>query len=188
MKQTYPPRLSTARLHLRPFNRDDASVVAALAGHRDIASTTLRIPHPYQEGMARAWIDSHEQLILQGKAIPLAIELSERGELIGAIGLEIAAIHERAEIGYWIGVPYWGKGYCTEAAQEIVRYGFEVLRLNRLVAHYFERNSASGRVIEKLGMRREGVLRRHVKKWGEFEDLVACGILREEYVASRNVS
>jgi RimJ/RimL family protein N-acetyltransferase len=175
------PQLRTERLLLRPFTLADAPGVQQLAGDRDVASTTLRIPHPYEDGVAEAWIETHPRLWEEGKALPLAVIHSQTGQLIGAVGLEITAEHERAELGYWIGKPYWNCGYCTEAARTLVRYGFEELRLRRIVAHYLARNPASGRVMEKLGMQREGLLRRHTKKWGVLEDIVAYGLLREEF-------
>ena len=89
--------------------------------------------------------------------------------------------HARAEMGYWIGKPYWNNGYCTEAAEAVLRYGFTELGLNRIYAHHFGRNPASGRVMEKIGMVYEGCLRQHVQRWGVFEDLKIYAILKSEY-------
>jgi RimJ/RimL family protein N-acetyltransferase len=86
-----------------------------------------------------------------------------------------------AEIGYWIAVPYWGRGYATEAAAEIVRYGFEERNLQRVFACHFTRNPASGRVLQKAGMKYEGTLRQHVRKWDEYVDVAFYGVLRHEY-------
>jgi [ribosomal protein S5]-alanine N-acetyltransferase len=189
MNAITPPTLTTPRLVLRPFSLSDAPRVKLLAGDREIASTTLRVPHPYEHGMAEAWIETHAQLFAEGKSVSLAVTLREAaespGDLIGAIGLEIAAENERAELGYWIGKDYWAKGYCTEAARAVVRYGFEVLRLHRVCAHHLARNPASGRVMQKIGMRAEGVLRGHIKKWGRFEDVVGYGLLHSEFDANR---
>ena len=84
-------------------------------------------------------------------------------------------------MGFWIGMDWWGKGYATEAAQEVIRYGFEHLKLNRVYAHHMVRNPASGRVLEKVGMKREGLLRQRVRKWGVFEDVVLMAILNEDW-------
>jgi RimJ/RimL family protein N-acetyltransferase len=101
--------------------------------------------------------------------------------LIGVVGLQqIARDRLRAELGYWIGVPWWGKGYATEAARAVVRYGFDELGLHKIHAHYLTRNPASGKVLERVGMRREGMLREEVRKWGRFEDVILCGILRSD--------
>lgn len=181
------PILRTERLNLRPFRTDDAARVRLLAGDRAVADTTMNIPHPYLDGMAERWIDTHDPLWLEGRSIVFAIAREPDDLLIGAIGLTLNPVHDRAELGYWIGRPFWGHGYCTEAARAVVEYGFHELGLRRIHATHFVRNPASGRVMEKLGMRREGVLRRHVRKWDDFEDLAVCGILREEYGAAPDV-
>ena len=85
---------------------------------------------------------------------------------------------EMAEIGYWIGKPHWGKGYCTEAVTALVQYGFDSLGFERIFATHFRKNPASGRVMQKAGMKFEGRLRHHVKKWGEFYDLEVYSLLR----------
>lgn len=179
------PTLETSRLLLRPFALDDAPVVQQLAGARSIADMTLNVPHPYEDGMAEHWIAMHRGSFELGVLLPLAVTLRESGELAGAISLKIDPESSRAELGYWLGEPYWGRGYCSEAAEAIVRHGFEVLRLNRIHASHFARNPASGRVLQKTGMRREGVAREHVRKWDQYEDLVLYGLLRGDYESSR---
>jgi RimJ/RimL family protein N-acetyltransferase len=71
-------------------------------------------------------------------------------------------------------------GYATEAARAVVRYGFDELGLHKIHAHYLTRNPASGKVLERVGMRQEGLLREEVRKWGRFEDVIVCGILRTD--------
>jgi ribosomal-protein-alanine N-acetyltransferase len=101
--------------------------------------------------------------------------------LVGAIGLGIEPEHSRAELGYWVGVPFWREGYATEAGREVVRYAFEELGLNRVYAFHFTRNPASGRVLEKIGMTHEGARRAHTLKGSEYLDNEAYGILRDEH-------
>ncbi|HEY44041.1 MAG TPA: GNAT family N-acetyltransferase [Anaerolineae bacterium] len=178
---TEQPFLETDRLLLRPFSLSDAPIVQKLVGDEAIAATTLNIPHPYEDGMADEWIGSHQEGFEKGEAVIFAITLRDGNALIGAIGLEINQQHERAELGYWIGKPYWSKGYCTEAAEAVVRFGFDKYKMLRIHAAHFSNNKASGRVMEKIGMKHEGRLRNHIKKWGRFEDLEVYGILREEF-------
>jgi len=185
MNKKQPPTIKTERLKLRPFTMDDASDVQRLAGDRDIASTTLNIPHPYEDGMAEAWIGRQQERFDKGESVAFAITHVEQGHLIGSIELGIAKEFDRAEIGYWIGKPYWNQGYCTEAAQAAVEYGFEVLGLNRICGIHITRNPASGRVMQKLGMKHEGRRRQHTKKWGNYDDLEMYGILRSEYEISK---
>jgi len=175
------PRFKTRRLLLRPFVLEDAPEVQRLAGDHDIAATTLTIPHPYEDGMAEEWIKSHLGQFKEGKLVNFAIVLRETNGLVGAIGLNIRNEHESAELGYWVGKPYWGNGYCTEAATAVIGFAFDRLKLNRVFAEHFAENSASGRVMEKAGMKYEGYLRQVVKKWGKFRDLKMYSILKSEY-------
>ena len=179
---TKQPSLTTPRLILRPFTFADAPAVQRLAGDRSIADTTANIPHPYEDGMAEMWISSHAEQFEQGTGVVFAITLKDTGELVGAISLfSIRAASSRAEMGYWIGVPYWNKGYCSEAAKALIGYGFNELGLNRVFAEHMVRNPGSGRVMEKAGMTYEGTLRQHVKKGDRYEDLKVYGILRTEF-------
>jgi ribosomal-protein-alanine N-acetyltransferase len=183
---TKQPELKTERLSLRPFRLSDADDVRRLAGDWEIADTTLNIAHPYEEGMAEEWIGTHKERFEAGSLCNWALTLRGSGELIGAMGLVINARFDHAELGYWIGKPYWGKGYCTEAARAVIDYGFTRLGLHRIHASHFARNPASGRVMRKLGMTEEGLLRGHVKKWDKYEDLVVFGILKAEWGRSDN--
>jgi RimJ/RimL family protein N-acetyltransferase len=180
-----PPVLETARLRLRPFTPSDAPEIRRLAGVREIADTTKRIPHPYGDGVAEAWIATHAELHETNRALTLAIERRDE-TLVGAIDLRLDEENGNAEIGYWIRVDAWGRGYATEAACAGIDHGFEVLGLHRIWAGHFERNPASGRVMEKLGFSPEGILRAHVRKWGKFENLVVRGILRPEWEKRRH--
>ncbi|HYX52658.1 MAG TPA: GNAT family protein, partial [Candidatus Limnocylindrales bacterium] len=94
---------------------------------------------------------------------------------------EISRKHEQAELGYWIEEAQGGKGYVTEAARKMLRYGFRELGLNRIQACYVARNVASGRILERIGMKQEGHLRQAAKKWDKFEDLLVWAILKEDF-------
>jgi ribosomal-protein-alanine N-acetyltransferase len=175
------PTLKTERLVLREFAREDAPEVRRLAGVREIARMTLLIPYPYKEGVAEEWIASLRPSYEAGEQVTFAVVLREGSELVGSIGMNLNARDNNGELGYWIGVPYWGRGYCTEAAREVVRYGFEVLGLHRIHSNHFGLNPASGRVMQKVGMVREGTRREHHRKWGEYEDRVEYGLLDRDW-------
>ena len=177
------PTLQTDRLVLRPFSLNDAKVVQKLAGDREIAATTLLIPHPYPDGLAEEWINTHSVSFAEGRSINLAITLRETGELIGAIGLTFHKEYCQAELGYWIAAGHWGEGYCTEAAREMLRYGFEGRNLHRIHAHHFGSNPASGKVMLKIGMKYEGTLRDHIRKWDRYQDAVFYGMLSSEWIS-----
>jgi RimJ/RimL family protein N-acetyltransferase len=176
MKQL--PNLRTERLTLRPFELSDAPDVQRLAGAREVALNTLTVPHPYPDGAAEEWINAQRVGMEKGELYNFAI--CDADGLVGSMGLMMRP-HAIAEIGYWIGVPFWGRGYGSEAAREVLRFGFEDLELHRIYAGYFARNSASGRIMQKLGMQYEGTLRHHVLKWDEYLDVVYYGILRDEW-------
>jgi RimJ/RimL family protein N-acetyltransferase len=172
------PRLETERLLLRPFTLSDARDVQCLAGNKAIANTTLNIPHPYEDGMAAAWISSHQPGFEAGEHAAFAITLKPSGKLIGAISLKIDAAMQMAELGYWVGEPFWGTGYSTEAARRIVEYGFTELDLRRIHAIHLERNPASGRVLQKIGMSREGAGPLQADASCEADIVVHYGLLR----------
>ena len=186
------PTLETARLKLRPYRETDIPDLLHLIGTREVAATTLRIPHPYTEQDAKQFIAMCQEQSTQGESgreessqdecrFWLAITLRVDGSLLGGVGLRLDSKHRHAELGYWLGVPYWGKGFATEAAREMLRYGFEDLQLHRIFASHFKHNPASGRILAKLGMRYEGCQREHLLKWDRFIDSELYGILRQEW-------
>jgi ribosomal-protein-alanine N-acetyltransferase len=178
---TAPQKLRTARLLLRSFEGEDIPAIVRLAGAREIAATTVQIPYPYAEEDARSFLAKASEDFLAGRCASFAISILPDLEICGAVGLHIADAHRHAELGYWIGVPFWGKGYATEAASAVVAFGFEVLRLHRIYAHHFAGNTASQRVLEKIGMRHEGQFRQHIQKWDRFIDVENYGVLAEEF-------
>ncbi|HXY51838.1 MAG TPA: GNAT family protein [Terriglobales bacterium] len=176
-------RLQTVRLVLRPYSLADVNDLCQLAGAREVAATTLRIPHPYRQQDAVDYVKAC--LTADGRgSTRFAITLLDGGRLCGGIGLHIepAPAERNAELGYWLGVPYWGQGYATEAARAVARYGIEVLGVHRIYATHFAHNLASGRVLQKIGMRYEGRLRENVHKWGEFYDSLVYGMLASDLV------
>lgn len=175
------PVIQTGQLILRPFQIEDAAQVQQLAGDKDIAATTFCIPHPYEDGLAEKWITTHNEKFQKGEEFVFAIVDRNKETLTGAISLAINKDHQRAELGYWIGTPHWNQGYCTLAAKAVLKYGFEFLGLNRIHACHFHENSTSSRVMQKIGMKHEELLRQHGKKAGVFVDLDIYGILKSEY-------
>jgi len=181
------PTIESERLILRPFVPDDAAEVQRLAGNRAIADTTLNIPHPYRDGMAEKWISGHQDYFLLGHGVTFAVTGKQEGSLIGAISLMGMTVKHQAELGYWLGKPYWNMGFCTEAGKAMLKFAFSELGLVRVHASYLSRNPASGRVMEKLGMKHEGTRRQHVRKWDKLEDIELYGILKEEWGKTGNM-
>ena len=146
------PVLSSRRLCLRPFLPGDAKHVQRLAGDRRVAEPTATIPHPYPDGAAEAWIAGLDQAYVDKQSLTYAITLAETGELLGAIGLVAMALeHHQAEVGYWVGVPYWGQGYCSEALAPLMAFAQGEFAITRFTARCLATNPASARVLEKSG-------------------------------------
>lgn len=177
------PTLRTERLTLRPVEPGDAADIERHVGMREIADTTLTIPHPYPPGSASEWVRKQGDWWKAGSKATFAIVETASAELVGSIGLVITPEHRRAELGYWIGVSRWNRGYATEASSAMLAFGFEELRLHRIEAQHFLRNSASGQVMKKLGMRFEGHARDAVIRWDRFETLAVYAILEPEWRA-----
>jgi RimJ/RimL family protein N-acetyltransferase len=144
------PALKTERLVLRAPSISDVSAMVALAGNRRVAENTARIPHPYIAADAEGLLASINQ---KASEMVFAIELD--GALIGMSGLDPRT--DGAELGYWLGVPFWGCGYATEAVRAVIDYAFS--ELGREVLHSGARvsNPASRRVLEKCGFQWTGV-------------------------------
>ncbi len=175
------PELTTERLVLRAFTLADANDVRDLVGAREVAETIDGIPHPYPGSAAVTWITGHAAEAEAGTGYTWAITARREATLIGAVTLHVGDAHQRGGIGYWAGRPYWNQGFTTEAARRIVAHAFESLFLHRIQAFCLPTNRGSVRVLEKIGFRREGVLRDYVRKWEHFEDRAVYGLLNDEW-------
>jgi len=145
-----PVAIRTERLLLRAPTLADAAGISLLAGDYEVASMTGTIPHPYSEEMAVDWIQS-----LQAGEEGVAFAIDRAGALIGCVGYR-ATEKTHAEMGYWIGKPYWGMGYATEAARALILHAFHKERFDYLTVGHFKENPASARVIAKLGFEPSG--------------------------------
>ena len=178
------PLIHTTRLTLRALFQSDTAFILPLIQEKEVAATTLRIPHPCTDANVKAWFDQQQQDFTHGKSVRWAIVQPVEDHLIGIIKLVFHAEFESAELGYWIGKPYWGRGYATEAARVVLQFGFDTLQLNRIEAFAMIQNGASFRIFDKLGMQPEGYHRQLIKKWGVFRDVKSYSILRSEWLAS----
>ncbi|OED41319.1 hypothetical protein AB833_09915 [Chromatiales bacterium (ex Bugula neritina AB1)] len=165
------PTLTTERLTLRPLQATDAATVQALAGDYRIAAMTENIPHPYIDGMAESWIETLKPGWDKRALATFAVCLSDYEKQIGCCGLIINRKHNRGSLGYWIGADYWGNGYCTEAATELIAFGFNELKLHRIEAQHLSKNPASGAVMRKIGMTHEATFRQYTLKEERYEDM-----------------
>ncbi|NYV66904.1 GNAT family N-acetyltransferase [Bacillus sp. Gen3] len=173
-------RISTERLVLRLFQKSDAEAVTNLCNNYNIYKNTLYLPYPYTLEDALTWIDHHLDHFNADKSYEFAITDKETGRVYGAIALSNNKKFNNGELAYWIGEEFWGNGYATEAAQAILRFAFDEKKYHKVFARYFHSNQASGRVMQKLGMKKEGIFIDHVKKENQYVDLVYYGIINPQ--------
>lgn len=179
-----PPTLHTERLILRPLLLDDAAAVSEGAGDKRVSRFLLQVPSPYPITLARAWVEHRIAWWSEGRGVTLAIaRRTSPARLIGTVSLRRFARDRRAELGYWIAASSWKHGFATEACRAALAFGFGELELARVYAQVIVDNAASMRVLEKLGMVREGVKRQHIIKAGKPRDVVIYGLLRDEWAA-----
>ena len=171
-----PERIASGPIVLRPFVLADAPRVKLLLEDREVAEPTAVIPCPYLDGMAEAWISTHGDDRSARRQYIYAIGRAGDGLLVGAVALRPVA-DEHENLGYWIGRSYWGTGYATAATGTMLALGFSYCDCDELTASHLARNIASGRVMEKCGMRE---LRRESRNHrGTTEEVVVRGVERE---------
>ncbi len=175
------PSLETERLILRPLRLDDAQDMFEYAKDDDIAASGLWLP---QKTLKENIDDLQETLNAYetGTALDWAVEHRADHKMIGRINFGAHNVRDaRAEIGYAYNRLYWSNGYATEAAQAILQFGFDTLKLHRISASVLPDNFGSIRVLEKLGFQQEGVRRQAHAINGTYKDLLSYSILAPEW-------
>ena len=171
------PTLTTARLVLRPLADSDAADIERHASRPEVARTTINIPHPYPPGGAVSFIAAQQAAWRADQGATWAVTLD--GALIGLIGSPLfVRAHARTRLGYWIAYEHWGRGYATEAGHAFLSWAFAD-GWHRVEADHLSRNPASGRVMQKLGMRHEGHLHAYYRRFDAWEDVELYALVRE---------
>lgn len=168
------------QIHLSEIKPADKDALLLHLQEKEIYDRTLRIPYPYTEDDADAWLGIMERTTRErGQPIAWAIRDSH-DLLIGSCGFDRQAVCKShlAEIGFWLAKPYWGQGIMTNVVKTVCRYGFDELGLSKITAHVFADNTGSARVLEKCGFEREGYLRQQFKKDGRLIDGLLYGLLK----------
>lgn len=166
------PVLVTERLVLRPPHEDDIPDLVEFANNRRIADMLARMPHPYGEAEARAFI---EMTANRSDGCAYALMLAESGAFVGGAGLDTTP--RGLELGYWVGEPHWGNGYATEAAHALIDLAFRATEVEHLNVSCRVVNDASRRVIHRCGFQYVGQ--------GMIESLSAGRVPVERYVLDR---
>ena len=165
------------RCTLRPWRVGDESSLVQHANNRRVWRNLACLPHPYTAADADAWISR-----AAAQSPPTDFAIAVQDEAVGGIGIEIGrdVFFRSAEIGYWLGEAYWGRGIATEALRAMTEYAFTTFDLCRLQAGVFEWNPASMRVLEKAGYELEARHRKTVSKDGETIDRLVYALVRAE--------
>ena len=175
------PELETPRLLLRAMRVRDTEDMYAYAKDPEVTRYLLWSPHKSPD-YTRSYLEYLAGRYRLGQHYEWAMVSKADGHMIGTCGFSrIECPHNAAEIGYVLNPAYWGQGLVAEAAERVLRFGFDVLGLHRVEARYMVGNDESRRVMEKLGMRFEGVRRGSMLVKGVYRDIGICSILVNEY-------
>jgi len=177
------PKLHTERLVLDQPKWTDIPDIVSYAGDFKITEFTRSMPHPYHDEDAICWINMVNQGFKNNDNYIFAIREKTEEAFMGGIGLTIDLSNNRAELGYWLAVPFWNKGYITESINAILKFGFEKLHLNKIIAVYIPENVASGLVMEKNGMVKEAELKDHDRRGDGYTSLIQYRMTKSEYEA-----
>ncbi len=174
--------IETKRLIIRALQIDDANEIYKNINNEQVSRWTANVPHPYTLENAHDFIEYSNIAIENDKKLDLGIILKETGKLIGCAGfVDLDLKNNNAEIGYWLGEKYWGKGIMSEAVFAIIKYGFDNLKLHKIYGKHISENINSKRIFEKLGFKEEGLLREQVLKKGKYFDKKYWGLLKDDF-------
>lgn len=172
----------TERLIIRRFTTEDAKDIQECCNDFEVAKTTLGIPWPYTVEMAESWVLKLAQREEEGSSYEFAICFKNNpNKIIGCIALtDVNPKAKRAEMGYWVNRNHWRQGVATEAAKFMINFGFDKLGLHSIIARYFDINPASGRVMQKCGMRYVGTIRDHEFRFDKYYNVGYYEILETD--------
>lgn len=177
--------LLTERLELRDFREGDVGAVQAWAGDPEVVRFMGWGPNTVEQTREFLQRKLAERTGQPRRTWDLAVANRDTGRVIGSVGLRLDEALQQAALGYCYDQDAWGHGFATEAAREMLRFGFEELGLHRIHASVDTRNGASIRVLDKIGMRQEGRLREHILQRGGWRDSYLYAILRREWLEGR---
>lgn len=177
------PRIETQRLVIRRITMADVGDIYEYGRDPEVARHVLW--DAYQSvGEAKTYVKYVQRQYRLNEPASWGIELKATGRLIGTIGfMWWNQEYRSAEVGYSLSHAYWNQGLMTEALRAVVHFGFEEMNLNRIEAQHETTNPASGRVMEKIGMKKEGVLRQRLRNKGKYVDVALYAVLRGEWRA-----
>ncbi len=179
-------KLITKRLILRPFNSGDIKDIQKNINNLNVTKWLLVVPYPYRMKDAKWWVDQCKKEYKNKKRenYSFGIELKKEKKIIGGISLDhVNKFQKKASVGYWLGEDYWKSGYGSEALNEILKFGFNKLKLRRIEAEVFAGNPSSGKLLQKFGAKLEGRRRKACRCRADkrIKDDLIYGLLKEEW-------
>jgi len=174
-------RLEGRRIYLRPYNNSDAVDISRVAGCHSIYDTTYNMPLEFSKGYAEWWIKFLASTMRNNTGFEFGIFDSETEEYVGHCGINnISRSCNHGNLVYFISPKYWNRGIATEASKLMISFGFENLSLYRISGICMSHNTASARVLEKSGMRYEGLGRGEIFKDGKYIDVMHFAVLKDD--------
>ncbi len=165
--------LESERLLLRPYARDDAAEIARLLNDAEMARFLMVLPHPFVEFDARTLVKAAWRRLTGGRGFDLLITVKDSGDKpVGSVGVGLHDEGQRAELGFWVGRDYWGRGYASEAARRMIDFATETLGVARLTGTVAADNEASLAVLAKLGFVEAGRGEKRVPSTGEAREVI----------------
>lgn len=163
--------IKTKKFILRPYRMSDAKVIAPLLNNWNVVKNLDTVPFPYELEHARGFIKKTNGEMKQKEPENFVYVIEIDGKAAGAIGVHHIKHSHKAEMGYWLAEEYWGKGIMTEAVKKFMAHIFTKFKLRRICAKAFVGNKGSARVMEKVGMKFEGIEKKGAFKKGKYIDL-----------------
>lgn len=167
--------IAMERLTLRPLQEEDAEIMTRLLNNKKISRSLLRVPYPYSLKHAQEFMSFAQRVMKEGEFVILAVIRRSDQQFMGVISLE-------KELGYWLGEPYWGQGYGTEAMHAFVYFCFHVLKQKELISSAFVENTASRRIFEKLGFKKTGSREVSLKHWPGTRENIVYVLSRHDFI------
>ncbi|MDD5254319.1 MAG: GNAT family N-acetyltransferase [Candidatus Nanoarchaeia archaeon] len=179
-------KLEGNKIKIRKIGSSDVGDIYQNVKDKEVTKWTLNIPHPYSRKDAIAFVKRCRNKLRKEERYTFGIILKETNKLVGLVSLfHVHKNNKNAELGYWLGKNYWGKGIMSEAVKLIIKFGFEELKLHRIYAEAFEENIASRKVLEKAGFKLEGIRIESRYKYKKFHNNYEFGILKKYKPPSR---
>lgn len=171
------PKIETERFLLNQFKNNDVNEIYNIMSQSEAYSRfTTNIPFPYEKKDAESLVGLSQNGLVNNHYV-FAVRSKAVNKIVGCVDLSVKHQHNKSELGFWIDEKFWKQGFATEVGKAAILFGFQQLNLKRIYATHFEENIASGKVLQKIGMTKEGILRCHTKKKDAYHNHIMYSII-----------